>query len=165
MKNLLFTLALLVSFNFFGQIQTDEFKMGYKKGYQEGYFKSNGTSYNGVLDYRNVYNLIEITDALMGDTYDDREKQKNYERGYYLGYYKVCGCICSGQIASGNVRTNIKRMKKINGNLSKYERKIGSLKTKLKKEKKNYKIDKLLRDIDYNQNMVMLIMSSCNRFL
>jgi len=165
MKNLLFTLALLVSFNFFGQIQTDEFKMGYKKGYQEGYFKSNGTSYNGVLDYRNVYNLIEITDALMGDTYDDREKNKNYERGYYLGYYEVCGCICSGQIASGNVRTNMKRMKKINGNLSKYERKIGSLKTKLKKEKKNYKIDKLLRDIDYNQNMVMLIMSSCNRFL
>jgi hypothetical protein len=109
--------------------------------------------------------LIEITDALMGDTYDDREKNKNYERGYYLGYYEVCGCICSGQIASGNVRTNMKRMKKINGNLSKYERKIGSLKTKLKKEKKNYKIDKLLRDIDYNQNMVMLIMSSCNRFL
>ena len=40
MKNILLTLALLVSFVSFGQIQTDEFKMGYKKGYQDGYFKS-----------------------------------------------------------------------------------------------------------------------------
>ena len=74
LKNLLFTLALLVSFSLFGQIQTEEFKMGYKKGYQDGYLKSKGTSYNGVIDFSKVRTGIEITDFLMGDKYDDTEK-------------------------------------------------------------------------------------------
>ena len=165
MKKLLFTLALFVSFSSFGQIQTDEFKMGYKKGYQDGYFKSNGTSYNGVLDYDNVLTWIEITDALMGDTYDDTEKKKNYERGYYEGYYDACGCICSGQIASGNIRTDLNRIKKINGNIYKYHTKIDRLKRKLEKVKNKINKNKILRDIDSHQEMVSLIKSSCNWFL
>ena len=165
MKNLLFTFALLVSFSLFGQIQTEEFKMGYKKGYQDGYLKSKGTSYNGVIDFSKVRTGIEITDFLMGDKYDDTEKKKNYERGYYLGSYKACSCICNGKIASGNFRTDSNRIKKINGNIRKYHTKIGRLKNKLAKVKNQIKKNKILRDIDSHQEMVSLIMASCNWFL
>jgi len=165
MKNLLFTFALLVSFSLFGQIQTEEFKMGYKKGYQDGYLKSKGTSYNGVIDFSKVMTWIEITNTLMGDSYTKEEKNKNYKRGYYSGYYDICGCICSGQMASGNLRVDIRRIKKINGNIYKYHTKIDRLKRKLEKVKKQSKKNKILRDIDSNQEMVMLIKSSCNWFL
>ena len=45
---------MLIFFSLFGQIQKEEFKMGYKKGYQDGYLKSKGTSYNGVIDFSKV---------------------------------------------------------------------------------------------------------------
>ena len=64
MKKLLFTILMILPFVGIGQIQTNEFKMGYKKGYQDGYLKSNGVSYNGVLDFSKVYTWIEITDTL-----------------------------------------------------------------------------------------------------
>ena len=165
MKKLLITLSLLVSFSSFGQIQTEEFKMGYKKGYKDGYFKANGNNYNGVLDFEKVLTWVEIIDTLMGSSYSDIEKDKNYERGYYQGYYYICGCVCSGQWASGDYRTEIRRIKKISGNIYKYHTNIDRLKRKLKKAKGQTKKNKILRDIDSNQEMVTLIMSSCNWYL
>ena len=165
MKKLLFTILMILPFVGIGQIQTNEFKMGYKKGYQDGYLKSKGTSYNGVIDFSKVRTGIEITDFLMGDKYDDTEKKKNYERGYYLGSYNACSCICNGKIASGNFRTDSNRIKKINGNIRKYHTKIGRLKNKLAKVKNQIKKNKILRDIDSHQEMVSLIMASCNWFL
>jgi hypothetical protein len=49
--------------------------MGYKKGYQDGYLKSNGTSYNWVIDFGKVMTWIEITNTLMGDSYTKEEKK------------------------------------------------------------------------------------------
>ena len=165
MKNILFTLALLISFGSFGQIQTEEFKMGYKRGYQQGYFKENGSDFNDVVPEKGIV-WIEITDILMGDTYSDEEKYENYERGYYLGYYEVCSCVCSGQkMITGNYRTDSRRIKKINGNIRKYRDKINGLQRTLAKAKDQNKINQIIREIDYNQQMVKLIMSSCNWLL
>ena len=165
MKKLLFTILMILPFVGIGQIQTNEFKMGYKKGYQDGYLKSNGVSYNGVLDFSKVYTWIEITDTLTGDTYTENEKNKNYERGYYKGYNDVCGCICKGKIASGNARKDSNRIKKITNNLYKYRKKIDRLKKKLVKTKDQIKTYKILDDIASYQETIRLILSSCNWFL
>ena len=160
MKNLLFLLAFVFSFNTYAQVETKEFQDGYLRGYKKAYLKKNRVDFNGTLNFKDVYSWIEINSFLHGNSYNKKMKQKNYERGYYSGYYKVCGCFCDLSYGLG-VRRDLRAYEKINKNISKYRKKISNLKDKFAKTKQN----NLLLEIDENQETIRLIMASCNEFL
>ena len=71
MKNILYTLALLVSFSSFGQ-------NNYADGYRQGYKKVKGY----IPSDKEIYYTMQIPEELKG--WIRNVEDKNYKNGYFL---------------------------------------------------------------------------------
>ena len=148
-KNLLFTLALLVCFSSFGQ-------NNYADGYRQGYKKVKGY----IPSDKEIYYTMQIPKELKGLIRNVEDK--NYKNGYFEGYANTLPYKKINLRSPADVRNYYKNLDLISKKLSKSSIAIFKLKKKIKKGKISQKlaqslIDKI-RDYKYllDQNTKLL---------